>query len=98
MAPPLLLKWLVTAGLLFAQGLFFYAIIRYMVLGRLRINPFQKGWRHLYERYRTSTGPALMELASVIVGAAGYPNSMYVSFAATGVFFTGSTTHSPQPR
>ena len=81
-----LFKWLVTALLLTAQGLFFYAIFRYVALGRLRINPFQKGWRHLYERYGTPTGPVLMELTSVMVGSASYQNGMYVSFAETGVF------------
>ncbi|RZK98811.1 MAG: hypothetical protein EOO62_25810 [Hymenobacter sp.] len=80
------LAWLITSLLLLGQGLFFYAIFRYVALGRLRINPFQKGWRYLYERYGTSTGPALLDLTSVVVGSASYQNGMYVAFADTGVF------------
>lgn len=86
MAQSTLFKWLITALLLTGQGLFFYAIIRYVALGRLRINPFQKGWHYLAERYGTPTGPALMDLTSVVVGAASYQNGMYVSFDETGVF------------
>jgi len=79
-------KWLVTAALLLGQGLFFYAIFRYVALGRLRFNPFQKGWRHLAARYGTTQGPALLDLASVTVGNASYQNGMYVAFGETGVF------------
>jgi hypothetical protein len=81
-----LFKWLVTAAFLLAQGLFFYAIFRYVALGRLRFNPFQKGWSHLYARYGTAQGPALLDLTSVTVGNASYQNGMYVSFGETGVF------------
>jgi hypothetical protein len=80
------MSWLLAALLLTVQGLFFYAIVRYVALGRLRINPFRKGWRHLYGRYGTPTGPGLMELTSVVMGAASYQNGMYVSFDEMGVF------------
>ncbi|GAB3634415.1 hypothetical protein GCM10027422_00050 [Hymenobacter arcticus] len=79
-------QWLLTVLLLLGQGLFFYATFRYVALGRLRINPFQKGWKYLYKRYGTPTGPVLMDLVSVVVGAASYQNGMYVSFSETGIF------------
>ena len=81
-------QWLLAGLLLLGQGLFFYALFRYVALGRLRINPFRKGWKHLYQRYGTPTGPVLMDLVSVVLGAASY--EMYVSFAETGVFLQGS--------
>ena len=81
-----LIGWLLAILLLGLQGLLFYAVFRYVALGKLRINPFRKGWNHLYARYGTSTGPTMMQLTSVIMGSANYSNGMYIAFSKTGMF------------
>ena len=85
-----LIGWLLAVLLLGLQGVIFYAVFRYVALGKLRINPFRKGWNHLFARYGTSSGPAAMELTSVVMGAANYSNGMYIAFDETGVFMQES--------
>jgi hypothetical protein len=79
-----ILGWALTVLLLGLQGTFLYAIGRYVALGNFRFNPFKKGWNYLYPRYGTPTGPVLMDLVRVVLGAAGY--SMYLSFGETGLY------------
>lgn len=84
MAHARLWGWVLTGLLLSLQGAFFYALARYVALGRFRFNPFQKGWNYLVPRYGTPTGPLLPELVRLTLGSTGY--SMYLSFAETGLY------------
>ena len=84
MAHARLWGWLLTGFLLSLQGAFFYALARYLALGRFRFNPFQKGWNYLAPRYGTPTGPLLPELVRLTLGSTGY--SMYLGFAQTGLY------------
>ena len=84
MAHARLWGWILTGLLLSLQGAFFYAIARYVALGRFRGNPFQKGWKYLVPRYGTPTGPLLPELVRLTLGATGY--SMHLCFAETGLY------------
>ena len=77
--------WLVRVLIFSLQIAFVYALIRLFIIGRPTLNPFKKGWSHLYSVYGTTTDPARMETTSAMIGIVTYSGTMSIAFEDTSI-------------